>query len=327
MRILYVHNHPTSFVRLDLEILQSRFQVTERAFTSYRVNPLQVYRQVQAHDLVFGRFASWHTFWPVLCARILKKPALVVTGGYDLARLPQAGYGSQRGGSKRLVANTTLRLCTHLVTNSRFSLSEAVNYARIPEHKLVLIPDGIPDPFGQLSEKVLPPVILSVGNVERDNLLRKGHLPFARSAALLPELEFHLVGKIKDSAGEELAAIAPANLRLTGWVSDEDLRSHFRQAWVYVQPSLHESFGVSVAEAMLAGCIPVVSPHGALPEVVGGAGIILSATDPQSVADGIRTALACTVEDRAYARQRIMDEFPLEKRRMKLCQLCEEVIR
>ncbi len=161
-----------------------------------------------------------------------------------------------------------------------------------------------------------------MGNVERDNLLRKGHLPFAQAAALLPELEFRLVGKIKDPSGKELAALAP-NLDLTGWATDDALLEHFRQAWVYVQPSLHESFGVSVAEAMLAGCIPVASPYGALPEVVGDAGILLKSTDPQEIAGGIRLALECTDLDRQRARERILTEFPLEKRRQALIELCQ----
>jgi glycosyltransferase involved in cell wall biosynthesis len=326
MRILYVHNSLTSFVRLDLEILQSAFQVTEYAVDSYLTSPIQVYRKVRSHDLVFGRFASWHTFWPVLFARMLKKPALVVTGGYDLARLPGAGYGSQRGGFKRWITNTTLRLSTRLITNSRFSLSEAVHNAGVKEQKLALIPDGIPDPFGNLLPKSEPPLILSVGNVERDNLLRKGHLPFAKAAALMPELEFRLVGKIKDSSAEELAAIAPNNLHLTGWASDELLHSQFCQAWVYVQPSLHESFGVSVAEAMLAGCIPVASSNGALPEVVGDAGILMETTDPQEIADSIRQALQCTQADRLNARERILSEFPLEKRRQAIIGLCQSCI-
>jgi glycosyltransferase involved in cell wall biosynthesis len=323
MRILYVHNHLTSFVRLDLEILQSAFEVTEWAVRSHLANPLRVFRQVQVHDLVFGRFASWHTLWPLLFARILRKPSLVVTGGYDLANLPKAGYGSQRGGFKRMVANITLRLSSRLVTNSRFSLGEAITHARIPEEKLVLIPDGIADAIGSLPQKMPPPLILSVGNVEPDNLLRKGHLPFAKAAALLPELDFRLVGKIKNGTGNVLTAIAPSNLSLTGWVGDESLQAHFKRTWVYVQPSLHESFGVSVAEAMLAGCIPVVSSHGALPEVVGDAGIILKTTEPQEIAEGIRSALACTPEDRKRARQRILDEFSLEKRRQALIDLCQ----
>jgi glycosyltransferase involved in cell wall biosynthesis len=113
---------------------------------------------------------------------------------------------------------------------------------------------------------------------------------------------------------------------LTGGVSDETLADWYRRASVYVQASRHEGFGMAVAEAMLAGCIPVVTKAGALPEVVGDVGVQVDAPDPESIADGIRAALALPDEQRLRARQRVLDLFPVSARREGLYRAVEDLL-
>ena len=71
-------------------------------------------------------FASWHSLLPVLAARLLGRPSVVVVGGYDTANVPAAGYGSQRGGVRKLVSRTVLRTATRLLATSESARREAV---------------------------------------------------------------------------------------------------------------------------------------------------------------------------------------------------------
>ena len=103
-------------------------------------------------------------------------------------------------------------------------------------------------------------------------------------------------------------------MELTGWASDEDLLAWYRRASVYVQASRHEGFGLAVAEAMLAGCVPVVLDVTAMPEVVGDAGVLIASQDPGEVADGVRRALELGPEGGRRARERILTAFPLHRR-------------
>src|SRR5205823_11694196 len=98
---------------------------------------------------------------------------------------------------------------------------------------------GLPDPFGALAEQPRSAVALTVGNVDRSNLWRKGHEPFVRAAAFLPDVQLIVVGAWKDDAISHLQAIATPNVCFTGRVDDETLLRHFRHAAVYVQASLH----------------------------------------------------------------------------------------
>jgi glycosyltransferase involved in cell wall biosynthesis len=310
------------FVQLDLEILRQRYEVTEVYLKSWRVNPISLWEEVAAHHVVFGWFASWHAFLALLFARVLGRPSLLLIGGYDVAKMPEIGYGHQRGGLKKLVSRCDMRLATCLVTNARFSQNEAERNAGIPRERVHMIYHGLPDPFGSLPASPRAGMALTVGNVERPNIVRKGHEAFVRAAAYVPELEFVLVGNWKDDAIEYLKAIATPNVTFTGWVDNGRLLDYYRRASVYVQASAHEGFGLSVAEAMLAGCIPVVTPAGALPEVVGDAGLYLNSADPTYVAERIRAAHAMSERDRLFARERILNLFPMNKR----AQMMERVI-
>jgi len=325
-RILFIHNSPTQFVRLDLEELRKHYQVTEHYERSRWINFAALWRQVKTHDLVFGWFASWHTFLPLEFAKLLRKPSVLVVGGYDLANMPEISYGHQRGGMKKWLSRRTMRSATCLITNSRYSQEEAARNAALSKDVVHAVYHGVPDPFGCLPPGPRARMALTVGNVDRGNLRRKGHEPFVRAAALLPDVSFVLVGNWKDDAIEYLRGIATPNVTFTGRVSDEVLLDYYRQASVYVQPSLHEGFGLSVAEAMLAGCVPVATGAGALAEVTGECGVRISSPDPAEIAQAIQTAMSYPDEARSLIRTRILEQFPMKKRREHLEQLIEPLM-
>jgi glycosyltransferase involved in cell wall biosynthesis len=263
---------------------------------------------------VFGWFASWHTFLPMLFARVQRKPSILVIGGYDLANVPDIGYGHQRGGFKKHLSRATMRLARRLITNSHFSAREACENAALNRGSARVIYHGVPDRFGDFSTRDRELLAITIGNVDRPNLARKGLEPFVAAATLLPEVRFVVVGTWKDDAIEYLRSIAGPNVEFTGWVDDATLDSYYCRAAVYVQASRHEGFGIAVAEAMLAGCIPVVTREGALPEVAGESGVYLDRPQPAEVARGVAQALGMPGEARVQARQRILTHFPMHNR-------------
>ena len=154
--------------------------------------------------------------------------------------------------------------------------------------------------------------------------MQKGHRPFVEAARHLPDVRFVFVGKPLDDAIEELRAIAGDNVEFTGWVSDASSRT-LRARSVYVQPSRHEGFGLAVAEAMLAGCVPVVMDVTAMPEVRRRRGPARVA-GPGGRRRRCRPALALGPEAHQAARDRILSEFPLEMRREGILRVAEEAL-
>ena len=322
-RVLLVYSNFPRFVRLDRDLLAERHDVEEYGQPGVLPRPLTALRRVRRSEVLVVWFASWHALVPLLLARLLRRPSLLIVGGFDTADVPEIGYGYQQGGIRRRLARTCMRLATRLMTNSEYSRDELRRNAGFDA---TVVHHGLSDPFGSLPRGERERLAITVSNVARIALERKGLRPFVEAGAQVPDVELVLVGKPVDDAADLLRTLAAPNVRLAGRLSDQELDDLYRRAAVYVQASRHEGFGMGVAEAMLAGCIPVITAAGALPEVVGEAGVRIDAPSPEAIGEGIRRALELGPEARAAARDRIVEEFPLSRRRDGLLQLVDELL-
>jgi glycosyltransferase involved in cell wall biosynthesis len=324
--VLVFHNALTRFVQIDCELLARKYAVTVCHETSPRKLRLtKIWNDVMQHDLVYCWFASWHSLLPVLLASAQGKPSVIVVGGYDTANVPEARYGSQRGGLRKIVAGATMKLATHLIANSWSARSETIANGGVRSDKISVIYHGVDLPDIIVQEGRMR-MALTVGNVWRENLLRKGLLPFVQAARHLPDVRFVHAGAWQDDSIAELREAAGSNVEFRGFVSEEALAELYSQASVYVQASLHEGFGLSLAEAMAAGCIPVVTRCGALPEVVGDTGIYLSSATPEAIANGVSQALDENYAARQKAQRRIQERFSLEQREVALTRVLDSLI-
>ena len=101
------------------------------------------------------------------------------------------------------------------------------------------------------------------------------------------------------------AAVSSAGLEdrvhFAGSVDDDDLPAIYSLASVFAFPTWYEGFGLPVLEAMACGTPVVAANNSSLPEVVGQAGLLVDAADPDALAE----ALGCLLQDQAL-RTRLM---------------------
>lgn len=97
--------------------------------------------------------------------------------------------------------------------------------------------------------------------------------------------------------GKGRADEAPSErvLRL-GYVSQADLSAFYSAAVAHVLPSLHEGFGLTVLEAMTCGCPVICGNGGALPEVAGDAGFVMSDYSAATWVSAMRSKLSGNLE-------------------------------
>ena len=89
------------------------------------------------------------------------------------------------------------------------------------------------------------------------------------------------------------------DVRVTGYISPEDIAALYSGAAAFVLPSLYEGFGLPPLEAMACGAPVIVSNGGSLPEVVGDAAIVL----PPDDAEGYRREMARVLSSPDLARE------------------------
>jgi glycosyltransferase involved in cell wall biosynthesis len=120
----------------------------------------------------------------------------------------------------------------------------------------------------------------------------------------------------------------PDRFIFTGPVPDEDLAAYYRWADVYVSLSEHEGFCVPLVEAM-AFDVPVLAyAAGAVPETLGGAGVLFAPKDLEYAAE----MMGMLVYDR-HVRQRVVDgqrrrlaDFASERVRARLESVMERFV-
>ncbi len=103
-----------------------------------------------------------------------------------------------------------------------------------------------------------------------------------------------------------------------GKVSDRELYGAFARAGVYVSLSEHEGFGVPLLEAMAARVPVVAFGSSAIPETMGGAGILLRTQDPATVAATVHavqsdSALRARLVERQEVRVRQVGSFDVPR--------------
>jgi alpha-1,3-rhamnosyl/mannosyltransferase len=146
------------------------------------------------------------------------------------------------------------------------------------------------------------PYLLSVANFQtRKNLIR-----LIRSASALREVASGDLALVLLGTGdpdevkplrEAVAAVGPrAVIRLPGYRQGAPLRAAYAESTALVFPSLCESFGIPVVEAMAQGVPVALADSTALPEIGGPAGWYFPPCDESAITATLRDLLDRSAE-------------------------------
>ena len=312
--VTYYYREMSEYIEIDLRLLREQHEVTVVECASRWPRPLATWREVEQSDLVMSWFASWHALLPALFAHLQRKPFAITVGGYDTACLAGIDYGHQQGGFKAWIARQVMVLATRVLAISEPSLEE-IRALGIPMSKVELIPLGLDPTRYRSNASREQGLVVTTGGVNTSNLTRKGLEAFVRAAALAPQYQFVVIGAWMDGAIETLKSIAAANVTFTDRVSHEAKVDWLTRAEVVVQASQHEAFGLSLAEGMLCGAVPVVTAAGSLPWVAGGTGVVIEAQTAEAVEAGVRRVRTLGPMASGGARERILLTFTTQHRR------------
>ena len=221
---------------------------------------------------------------------------------HDLAPLDHPQWVKGRFGAwYRWLVPKLIRKVRHVIAVSEFTKERILAATGVGPKKITVVPNGVDERFAPKGHEEVQHLrrslgipsgryILSLGTLApRKNLPRLLQAWNAVQATLDEDIWLVVAG----STGERIIfpdmplGSLPPRVRLTGYVSDDDLPSLYSGAIALVYPSLYEGFGLPVLEAMACGVPVITSNQSALADVAGQACILVDPHDCAAIADAI----------------------------------------
>lgn len=214
---------------------------------------------------------------------------------HDLIPLRFGGRFSRLGNYFRFVVPQVLAQAQHILVNSESTANELIEFFHLPATKITVTYLAYDSSHFRHLNLARKNYFLYLGRHDR----HKNLVSLIQAFASLPlEYDLYLAGSRDRRYTPELEKLVKdlnlePRVKFLDYVSYEQLPALINQAIALVLPSLWEGFGLPALESMGCGT-PVIASHlGALPEVVGEAGILI---DPYRV-EAISEAMQSLIQD------------------------------
>jgi glycosyltransferase involved in cell wall biosynthesis len=205
--------------------------------------------------------------------------------------LPQCHTARMVAADKEF-ASRVLARAAGVIAVSENTKHDAVRILNLNPEKIHVIYPGVSERYFNVTEHAAQsdlhkPYFLSVGTIEpRKNLDTLLNAWDSLPASFRHRYDLVIAGMPGWRSAPTVARIRTAShaghIRYLGYVPEAAMPGLTAQATAIVYPSLYEGFGLPVAQAMAAGCPVITSAISSLPEITGGAALLV---DPQSTAE------------------------------------------
>jgi glycosyltransferase involved in cell wall biosynthesis len=257
-----------------------------------------------------------------VCPPLLPCPAVVTVHDLIHLRFPAHRHRRLAPLYARVMLRLAVRRAARLIAVSASTRDDLVARLGAAPERIRVIPNGVAPGFrpaadpavlatGLATLGVVPPYLLFVGNpLPHKNLPRLleafARLPHEVGRLVVAGVRSHLASEVGRAA--ERLGIGP-RLILLAPVPADAMPVLYQGATALVCPSLWEGFGLPAAEAMACGTPVVAGATGALPEVVGDAGLLVDPTNVDAMRDAmynlaVHAHLRATLRAAGLARAR-----------------------
>lgn len=249
-------------------------------------------------DRVLTYLSPTSTILPAVSSRCL--PVI-----HDLVAF-QASWRHQAKATwiERLTVPFAVRRARHILTVSEATMRDVMKRFGLPADRFAVATPACGSPSVVLDAAQLAKILarydletqsyfLFVSTLEPRKNVERLIEAYARLRQRRPEgvPPLVIVGKTGWHAQEILDAPArfgvTSYVRFLGYVSSGEMPALYAGALAFAFPSLYEGFGMTVLEAMIAGVPVLTSNTSSLPEVAGGAGLLVDPLDVPAISAGL----------------------------------------
>ena len=236
----------------------------------------------------------------------LAPPRVTVVTIHDLMHLNRPEHGSPlKRAYARVMMRRAVACAARVLVPSEDTRRELAAFDRRARAKALVVPNGVDPLFrtppsdadrarARSAYGLRDAYVLFAGNDKPHKNVGGLLAAFARLVENGVGLDLVLAGGAAARAAQRLGLLERNGLLSRvhdlGVVPDQDLVAVMAEARAVVVPSLAEGFGLPVVEAQALGTPVVCSDRGALPEVAGGAALVVDPADAGALAEAIRRA-------------------------------------
>jgi glycosyltransferase involved in cell wall biosynthesis len=275
----------------------------------------EMYQRLGRSTALAGRIAPYHPadclYTSLRLRRWDKRTSLFFSPGYnsplftslpfaltvhDLAHIDFAGARTQaKAAYYELVLKPACHKAVCVFTVSEYSRQRIVKWSGISADKVVNVGNGVDSAFTPNGPRFAGSTkyVLCPGNRKAHKNELRALRAFAR-ASRQRQIELHFLGKCSEELRSEASRLGVVDqLRFHKGLSDAELASLYRGAEAVLFPSLYEGFGLPIVEGMACGTPVITSNVASMPDVAGGAALLVDPLDE----DAIFHALCSVLED------------------------------
>jgi len=226
------------------------------------------------------------------------------------------------------------RQFSHIITVSEFTRKDIAKEFNLDENKFRVVHNGVNNEYFYPKQNGPRPENSLIVTNSADTPLKglSFLLEAVNSIRKSRPIKLTVIGQPKPNGLIEnlVAKLGVGDVvRFTGRIANEDFADYYAKSTIAVVPSLYEGFGIPAAEAMACG-VPLISTSGgALPEVVGDAGIIVPPADADALAKAIIRLMDSPDERQKYAQAglaRVNSVFSWKKAAQEVAEIYREAI-
>jgi len=227
------------------------------------------------------------------------KKTVVTVHGLEYEIMPEAYSFFERLYMRYSIKNSC-RWAKKIISVSKNTKRDLMNLYEVPEEKINIVYEGYEDKTEELGlergDEIenLKPYLLFVGRLEKRKNIERIVTAFDLFKKQTGS-KYRLVLGGKFGYGEEdiKARINQSEYKkdiiLLGFIKDARKWQLFKNAQIFLFPTLYEGFGLPVLEAQSQGVPVITSNTSSLPEVANGSAFLVDPTEPKFIADAIVT--------------------------------------
>lgn len=338
--IIYIYPSNSTFVQKDIEFLSKKYKVLapKHNWVNKLKLPFLLIKQMffllantRKSKAFYVMFGGYWSLLPVLIGKVFGVKTFIILGGTDCVSFPKLQYGQLRKPLLKAVIKWSYKLAYKLLpvdnslVSSNYSYWEEATYKNqgyLSFFKNIKtsykeIPNGFDfDFFSESIESRKTNSFITIAKIDNDKTFQlKGIDKVLYLAKEFPQSSFTIIGVNKEVLASKEA---PDNITFLPFTIATEFIEHLKKHEFVLQLSISEGFPNALCEAMLCGCIPVVSNVGAMPKIIKDNGFVMKSSNNEYLKNQFSNILRLSEEQRKelsiLSRKNIKENYPISKR-------------